>query len=206
MAVSGLTLSRQPSHRSGKLATPPTIDLGELFLLIVSAKRSLWTAIDGCMEAEHGLTLEAFYVLTAIAERDEGCDAAELATALAIRPDEVGPIVHELVASGYLRPNQSGRGAGATRLSLTLRGSRSRSRAEATLERALARRIRSELSVDEIAQVENSLAAMLLSARSAAGLDAPALPGASDRVPGTSRPWQAALQGSRVRSGDRRSQ
>lgn len=143
-------------------------DLGELFLCLVDVKRSLWAGADVRLRAERGISLRAVRAMAMVAERDGRCDESMVASDVSLSPEEAHRLVDGLVVSRRLTRGHRCADSGPDALSLTLPGRVELAGAQRALEDELAKRLGAPLAADELARLEDAVAAMLAGVRAAA--------------------------------------
>lgn len=73
---------------------------GHLFMDLVRVETRLWNAVDARLQAEHGLRLGQFDLMTVIAGRDD-CRVLDLVREIAITVGAASKSVDRLVAAGW---------------------------------------------------------------------------------------------------------
>ncbi|MCK2218594.1 MarR family winged helix-turn-helix transcriptional regulator [Actinomadura sp. ATCC 31491] len=106
-------------------------DSGQLFVDLVRVETRLWNAVDARLQAEHGLRLGQYDLMTVIAGRPT-CRVLDLVHEVAITVGAASKAVDRLVAAGWCRRVANPADGRSSFLELTPDGVRTLDRARAT--------------------------------------------------------------------------
>jgi DNA-binding MarR family transcriptional regulator len=156
-----------PKSRDTAPARENTPDLKILFSELVRLETELWDAVETRLLAEHDLTLPKFEFMRVIS-RVSACRVHDIAAELSITVGGTSKIVDRIEASGFCTRRANPGDRRSSIIELTPAGKRMLTKATATFEDELQRRLGSALSGRGLAQLTKTLT-RLRAATDAAG-------------------------------------
>ena len=113
-------------------------DTGQLFVDLVRVETRLWNAVDARLQAEHGIRLGQYDLMTVISSR-HNCRVLDIVHEVAITVGAVSKSVDRLVAAGWCRRVANPADGRSSFLELTPAGIRTLTRARSTYEEEVER-------------------------------------------------------------------
>jgi DNA-binding MarR family transcriptional regulator len=146
-------------------------DLKILFSELVRLETELWDAVEERLKKDHGVNLPTFEFVQAIS-RVRDCRVQDIAAELSITVGGTSKIVDRIEAAGLCarRPNPSDRRSSI--IELTPAGKRLASRAAATVDDELRRRIGTAMPERSLSQFTRSLIKLRAAVRSGGATEA----------------------------------
>lgn len=148
-------------------------DLKVLFSELVRLETELWDAVEERLQKDHGVNLPTFEFVQVIS-RVPNCRVQDIAAELSITVGGTSKIVDRIEAAGLCtrRANPSDRRSSI--IELTAAGKRLATRAAATVDDELRRRVGTAMPERSLAQFTNNLAKLRTAVRSAGASEAAA--------------------------------
>ncbi|MFC4118954.1 MarR family winged helix-turn-helix transcriptional regulator [Nonomuraea zeae] len=113
-------------------------DAGQLFVDLVRVETRLWNAVDARLQAEHGIRLGQYDLMTVISSRP-GCRVLDIVHEVAITVGAASKSVDRLVAAGWCRRVANPADGRSSFLELTPAGAGTLAGARATYEEEIER-------------------------------------------------------------------
>jgi MarR family transcriptional regulator, organic hydroperoxide resistance regulator len=155
-----------PRNRVASPAGDVAPDLRTFFSELVRLETELWDAVEERLQKDHGVNLPTFEFVQVIS-RVHGCRVQDIAAELSITVGGTSKIVDRIEAAGLCvrRANPSDRRSSI--IELTAAGKRLATRAAATVDDELRRRVGTAMPDRSLAQFTRTLTKLRMAVRSA---------------------------------------